>query len=172
MNFKINLYNNSWIWFIMLSLSSCKINYTFSGASYSADTQTFSVAFFQNQASIVNPSLSNVFTEALKDRVNAQTKLKLVQQNGDIQYEGSITNYQISPQSISGNETAALNRLTISVTVKFTNTKSPAQSFERTFSQFADYESTKSLNMVEEELVRDIVDKLTTDIFNASLVNW
>ena len=67
----------------MLSLSSCKINYTFSGASYSADTQTFSVAFFQNQASIVNPSLSNVFTEALKDRVNAQTKLKLVQQNGE-----------------------------------------------------------------------------------------
>ena len=95
--------------FIILSIifTSCKINYTFSGASYSADTQTFNVAFFQNQASIVNPSLSNVFTEALKDRINAQTKLKLVQQNGDIQYEGAITNYQVSAQSISGNETAA-----------------------------------------------------------------
>ncbi|MGQ9846713.1 MAG: LptE family protein [Bacteroidales bacterium] len=155
-----------------ISFTSCKISYTFSGASYSADTQTFSVAFFQNQAPIVNPSLSNVFTEALKDKINAQTKLKLVQQNGDIQYEGAITNYQVSAQSISGNETAALNRLTITVTVKFTNTKTPTQNFERIFSQFADYESTKSLNMVEEELVKEIVDKLTTDIFNASLVNW
>lgn len=157
---------------LFVGLTSCKINYTFSGASYSADTQTYSVAFFQNQAPIINPSLSNVFTEALKDRVSAQTKLKLVQQSGDIQYEGSILNYQVSPQSISGNETASLNRLTITVNVKFTNTKTPAQSFERSFTQFADYESTKSLNMVEEELVRDIVDKLTTDIFNASLVNW
>lgn len=157
---------------LIFCFTSCKINYTFSGASYSADTQTFNVAFFQNQAAIVNPSLSNVFTEALKDRINAQTKLKLVQQNGDIQYEGAITNYQVSAQSISGNETAALNRLTITVTVKFTNTKTPIQNFERSFSQFADYESTKSFNMVEEELVKEIVDKLTIDIFNASLVNW
>ncbi|NSW45418.1 MAG: hypothetical protein HPY79_06365, partial [Bacteroidales bacterium] len=73
----------------LVGFSSCKINYTFSGASYSADTQTFSVDFFQNQATLVNPSLSNVFTEALKDKINAQTKLKLVQQNGDIQYEGA-----------------------------------------------------------------------------------
>lgn len=158
--------------YLFIVFTSCKINYTFSGASYSADTQTFNVAFFQNQAPIVNPSLSNVFTEALKEKINAKTKLKLVQQNGDIQYEGIITNYQVSTQSISGNETAALNRLTITVTVKFTNTKTPTQNFERSFSQFADYESTKSLNMVEEELVKEIVDKITTDIFNASLVNW
>lgn len=169
MNIKLYLIS---LMFFLIGFTSCKINYTFSGASYSADTQTFNVAFFQNQATIVNPSLSNVFTEALKDRINTQTKLKLVQQNGDIQYEGAITNYQVSAQSISGNETAALNRLTITVTVKFTNTKTPTQNFERSFSQFADYESTKSLNMVEEELVKEIVDKLTTDIFNASLVNW
>lgn len=157
---------------ISISLIGCKINYTFSGASYSADVQTFNVAFFQNQAPLVNPSLSNVFTEALKDRINNQTKLKLISSNGDLQYEGEIVNYTVAPQTISGNETAALNRLTISVRVKFTNTKNANQNFDRTFSQFADYEATKSFQSVEDELIREIVDKLTQDIFNASLVNW
>lgn len=158
--------------FILTTLIGCKINYTFSGASYSADVQTFNVAFFQNQAPLVNPSLSNVFTEALKDRVSNQTKLKLVSSNGDLQYEGEIVNYSVAPQTISGNETAALNRLIISVRVKFTNTKNANQNFDRTFSQFADYEATKSFQSVEDELIREIVDKLTQDIFNASLVNW
>ncbi len=157
---------------VLLTLMGCKINYTFSGASYSADVQTFSVAFFQNQAPLVNPSLSNVFTEALKDRINNQTKLKLVSSNGDLHYEGEIINYTAAPQTISGNETAALNRLTISVRVKFTNTKNANQNFDRTFSQFADYEATKSLQSIEDELIKEIVDKLTQDIFNASLVNW
>lgn len=157
---------------ITVLLSSCKINYTFSGASYSADTQSFSVSYFQNQAPLVNPSLSNVFTEALKDRINAQTKLRIVQQNGDIQYEGEITNYQVSAQSIQGNQTAALNRLSITVHVKYVNTKAPSMSFDKDFTQFSDYESGKSLSAVEDDLVKDIVDKLTQDIFNASLVNW
>ncbi len=157
---------------LLIVLSNCKINYTFSGASYSADTKSFHVSFFQNQAPLVNPSLSNIFTEALKDRINNQTKLTLVEREGDLQYEGEIVNYQVSPQSIQGNETAALNRLTISVRVKFINTKNTSQNFDRTFTQFADYESTKPLQSVEDELVREIVDKLTQDIFNASLVNW
>jgi hypothetical protein len=158
--------------FLVFFLTSCKVNYTFSGASYSANIQTFSVAFFQNQAPLVNPSLSNVFTEALKDRISSLTRLKLVQQNGDLQYEGEITNYNVSPQVIQGNETSAMNRLTISVRVKFTNTKATNQSFDKVFTQFEDYESTKSFQSVEDELVKKIVDKLTNDIFNASLVNW
>ncbi|MCX7862252.1 MAG: LPS assembly lipoprotein LptE [Bacteroidales bacterium] len=157
---------------ILLIIVGCKVNYTFSGASYSADIHTFHVSFFQNQAPLVNPSLSNVFTEALKDRINNQTKLKLVTRDGDLQYEGEIINYSIAPQTISGNEVAALNRLTISVRVKFTNTKNPNQNFDKTFSQFADYESSKPLQSIEDELIKEIVDKLTQDIFNASLVNW
>ncbi len=160
------------LFLLVMFVTSCKINYTFSGASYTADTQTFSVSYFQNQSTLINPSLSNVFTEALKDRINAQTKLKLVQQNGDIQYEGEITNYQVMPQSIQGNQTAALNRLSVTVHVKFINTKTPTSSFDRSFTQFSDYESSKSLSSVEDELIKDIVDKLTQDIFNASLVNW
>lgn len=173
---KVNFYRKNIVYtgtvLLFLAVTSCKINYTLSGASYSPDTQTFSVSFFQNQAPLVNPALSNTFTEALKDRISSQTKLKLTESNGDIQYEGTITNYQVSTQSISGNETASLNRLTITVNVKFTNTKTPTQNFEKNFTQFADYESTKSLNMVEEELVKEITDKLTNDIFTASLVNW
>jgi hypothetical protein len=113
-----------------------------------------------------------VFTEALKDRINAQTKLRIVQQNGDIQYEGEITNYQVSPQSIQGNQTSALNRLSITVHVKYVNTKTPSMSFDKNFTQFSDYESSKTLSSVEDDLVKDIVDKLSQDIFNASLVNW
>ncbi len=161
-----------YVFIACIFFTGCKIHYTFSGASYSAYTQTFSVGFFQNQASLINPSLSNVFTESLKDRIHNQTKLKLVERDGDILYEGEIVNYQVNPQSIQGNETAALNRLTISVRVKFTNTKTPTQNFDRTFTQFVDYESSKSLQSIEDELIREIVDKLTQDIFNASLVNW
>lgn len=160
------------IFIICITFLSCKVNYTFSGASYSADVHTFNVAFFQNQAPLINPSLSNVFTEALKDRISQQTKLKLTQRDGDLIYEGEIVNYNVSPQTIQGNETAALNRLTISVRVKYTNTKNNAQNFDRTFTQFADFESTKPFQSVEDELIKEIVDKLTHDIFNASLVNW
>lgn len=166
-----NIFKNFIVLFFIFN-TSCKINYTLSGASYSPDTQTFSVSYFQNQAPLINPALSNIFTEALIDRISSQTKLKLKESNGDIQYDGIITNYQISPQSISGNETASLNRLTITVYVKFTNTKNPEQNFEKSFTQFADYESTTSFNMVEEKLVKEITDKLTNDIFTASLVNW
>ena len=157
---------------ICIIASSCKINYTFSGASYSADINTFTVAFFQNQAPIINPSLSNVFTESLKDRISQQTKLKLSQKDGDLYYEGEIINYNVSPQTIQGNETAALNRLIISVRVKITNNKNSSQNIDRTFTQFADYESSKAFQSVDDELVKEIVDKLTQDIFNASLVNW
>lgn len=158
--------------FLAFILTGCKINYTFSGASYSADTKSFTVYYFQNQAPIINPSLSNIFTEALKDKISSMTRLKLTDNDGDIVYEGYISNYQVAPQSITGNETTAFNRLTISVNVKFTNKKNPSQNFERSFTQFADYESTKSLSAVEDDLVKDIVEKITTDIFNASLVNW
>ena len=152
---------------------SCgNVSYTFTGASFDEDVKTISVAYFPNYAPLANPTLSQSFTEALKDIFINQTNLDLIQKNGDLQFEGSITGYRTSPIAITGNETAALKRLTITVKVKFTNTKDSERDFETTFSRFADYESSQSLAQVEDQLIEEINGQLTQDIFNKAASNW
>ena len=158
--------------FLMVISSGCRISYSFTGASVSPEMKTVSVQFFPNQAPLFQPTLSTVFTEGLKDRLTSQTSLELVNSTGDLNFEGEITNYASNPVAIQGNETAAQSRLTITIHVKFTNAKDPKLSFDRTFSQFADYESNKSLSEVEADKIQEIVEKLTEDIFNAALTNW
>jgi hypothetical protein len=150
----------------------CRIKYSFSGASISPEMKTISVQFFQNQAPLFQPTLSTTFTEALKDKMTSQTSLELVNSTGDLNFEGEITNYTSNPVAIQGNETASLNRLTITVHVKFSNAKDPKLSFDRSFSQYTDYESTKTLSSAENELIPVVVEKLTEDVFNAALTNW
>ncbi len=163
-----------YIFFLIITIviTSCRINYSFTGASLSPDIKTVNVQFFPNQAPMFQPTISNVFTEALKDKMTSQTTLELINGSADLDFQGEITNYSTSPIAIQGNETAALNRLTISVHVKFTNAKNPKLTFDKTFTEYADYESTKTLSSVESELIQQIVDKLTEDIFNAALSNW
>jgi len=158
--------------FLLIFVCSCSINYTFTGASISPDVKTVSIDFFTNQATMFQPTVSQVFTEGLKDRLTSQTRLVLTNNEGDIHFEGAITNYVTNPIAIQANETAAMNRLSITVRVKFTNNKDNKQSFEQTFSQFEDYSSSSSLTAVEDELIKQIVDKLTEDIFNRALANW
>lgn len=152
--------------------NSCTGGYSFTGQDISANIKTVQISYFPNQASMVQPNLSNVFTEALKDRFISQTNLEMVTYDGDIAFEGMITNYTVNAQAFQGNETAALNRLTITVKVKFTNTDEPAKSFETNFSRYADFESTQSLSSVEGDLIQQICDELVTDIFNKSVANW
>jgi len=106
---------------IPLFLYSCSGGYSFTGADISADIKTFSVSNFENRAPLVQPTLSNVLTEAIIDRFLAQTNLELVKNNADLSFNGEITGYNISPQAFTGGETAALNRLTITVKVRFEN---------------------------------------------------
>jgi len=160
------------LFFLLISVSGCRIGYSFSGASISPEMKTLSVQFFQNQAPLFQPSLSSTFTESLKDKMTSQTSLELVNTAGDLNFEGEITNYSSNPVAIQGNETAALNRLTVTVRVKFTNSKDPKLSFDRSFSQYTDYESTKTLSSAENELIPLVVDKLVEDIFNAAFTNW
>jgi len=160
------------IFILLFCFCSCRINYSFSGASISPEMKTVSVQFFQNQAPLFQPALSTVFTESLKDRMISQTNLELINGLGDLDFQGEITNYTTSPLAIQGNETAALNRLTISVHVKFTNAKNPKLNFDKTFSEFTDYESTITLSSIEGELIQQIVDKLTEDVFNVAFTNW
>jgi len=171
MKSKINLFHISLVC-MLLVLSSCRIKYSFTGASLAPDMRTVNVQYFTNQAPIFQPTVSNVFTEALKDKLISQSNLELVKDNSDLDFQGEITGYNTSPVAIQGNETAALNRLTISVHVKFTNNKNSKLNFDKTFQEYADFESSKTLSSVESELITQIVDKLTEDIFNASLSNW
>lgn len=161
-------------YFFMLSLlygTSCG-TYSFTGASISPDVKTFSVQYFPNRAQLVQPTLSQAFTEKVKERFIAQTSLNQVEKDGDLQFEGYISDYKTSPVAIQGTQTAALNRLTISVLVKFTNTKDDKQSFETTFTRYVDYDSQRSLSEVELTLINEINRQLVDDIFNKAVSNW
>ena len=159
--------------FFLLAQNSCRMSYSFTGASISPDVKTISIQYFPNNASLVVPTLSRVFTDALKDYFTSQTNLILVDRNGDLNIEGAITGYSVQPVAIQGNETAAMNRLTITVTVKFINKKNEKQNFEnKSFSRYQDYPSTQNLAAVQDQLIKLIDEQLINDIFNQAVVNW
>lgn len=158
---------------LIISFYGCKINYSFTGASIPVGAKTVSVTDFQNMAPLVNPLLTNTFTEALRDKFMRETSLQIVTYSGDLHFEGTITEYNTRPMNIqAGTDEAAQNRLTIGVKVKFINTIEPNSSFETSFSQFAEYNSDQNFQDVENALVDEIVEKLITDIFNKAVVNW
>jgi hypothetical protein len=170
---KLNTLVRSLAFVVTISLfSSCSPKYSFSGASISPDSKTFSVGYFQNLAPLVVPSLSNSFTEALKDRFLNQTKLDNLRSNGDLSFEGQITGYSIDPVAITGNDRASQNRLTITVKVKFTNKQNPEFNFDKEFKQFKDFPSNVSIISVQNELLKDVTTLLVDAIFNASVANW
>jgi hypothetical protein len=160
------------IFFILLLCNfGCGI-YSFTGIALDPKDKTVTVKFFPNRATLVNPSLSQYFTEQLKDRIVSQTTLGLVDFNGDLSFEGEISDYKTEPVSITSDEQAVLNRLTIVVRVKYTSINNPKYNFNTSFSRYADYESTSMLTDVEDGLTEIIVKELIDDIFNKSVVNW
>ncbi len=158
--------------FSLINFSSCKVNYSFKGAVIPVSINTFSVQYFPNRAPLVQAQLSQTFTDALKDKIEGQTRLKMVTGFGDVDFSGEIQNYETRPTAISGNETAALNRLTITVRVKFTDSINPDNSWESSFSRYEDYESSKNLTDVEEDLIELILENILEDIYNKAFVNW
>ena len=159
--------------FIMLitTLLSCGI-YSFSGASIPEEATTVSVDYFENKASIVQPTLSQVITEKLKDLFSEQTNLSIVKQSADLAFRGEITKYNIKPISIKANETSEKNRLTITVNVIYLNNINSQNEFETSFSRFKDYESNQNFIEIEETLIDEITEEITEDIFNKAFVNW
>ncbi len=146
--------------------------YSFSGASIPAEARTVSVAYFPNHAQLVNPTLSNDFTNALRDAMMNQTQLDMVEEGGDLAFEGEITGYSTMPVAITAAQTAAMNRLTITVKVRFSNHFDDTKDFEQSFSHYEDYPSEQDLIAVQEGLTSVIVEALVEDIFNKALVNW
>lgn len=160
---------------VSLSLTGCifmKGGYSLSGASIPDAAKTFSVAYFPNNAPMVSPTLSTTFVEELKDKFSRQTKLQLVEDNGDFAFEGEIIGYSSVTASVSSDDYALLNRLTIKVKVRFTNKIEPDNSFNREFSAFTDYDSSQLLTDVQSDLDAEIVKQLVNDIFMAAASNW
>lgn len=153
-------------------LVSCTVKYSLSGASIPPDAKTFSVAYFPNNAPMVAPVLSATMTDELTQRFASRTSLMQVEEGGDFAFEGEIVGYSSTTSSVSSGDYALQNRLTISVKVKFTNAIDDKMSFNRNFSAYADYDSTKLLTEVESELIPQIVEQLVTDIFQAAASNW
>lgn len=157
---------------VSLGIASCKVKYSLSGATIPPEAKTISVAFFANNTTLGAPSLSQRFTEKLRDMVSSQTNLALMSQNGDLQFEGFIADYNIAPVAVQSTDQASLNRLTISVNVKYSNRFDATKNFEQSFTRFADYSSQKSIESLEPELVQEIFRQITEDVFNRAFNNW
>lgn len=136
------------------------------------EAKTISVQFFSNNTTLGSPSISQKFTEKLRDMVSTQTNLALMKQNGDLEFEGSITDYNIAPVAIQSTDQAALNRLSMTVNVKFKNKFDATKNFEQAFTRFADYKTSYSLSAEEDNLLLEINRQLTEDIFNKAFNNW
>lgn len=154
------------------SIQACKVSYGFTGANLSAAVKTYTVYYFPNRARLINPTLAQSFTEDLREKLRRQTSLNELSENGDIEFEGQITGYEVRPMSIQKDDMAAKNRLTITIKLKYTNSKSPEDSFDRNFTAYEDFDSNLSISDVEDELTTLIIQKLTDDIFNATIANW
>ncbi len=153
-----------------LVLLGCGI-YSPYGASTSG-AKTCSVAPFDPVSPYVSASAALVLTESLRDRIQRQSTLRLVDDGGELTYRAEVVDWNVSPINIQGDETAAANRLTIRVELHYENTLEPDLSVDKSFSRFADYTSDQDLSVVEDALVEDIGEQLSQDIFNATLGNW
>lgn len=156
---------------VAFALTGCGV-YSFTGASVPPEAKTVSVQYFPNNANLVYPMLSSMLTNTLRDYFMNQTTLSEIANNGDLAIEGEIVGYETAPTAITGDQTAALNRLTITVNVRFFNRFDETKNFEQKFSQYEDYPSSQDLNSVQETLSNTIVEKLCEDIFNKAVVNW
>ena len=158
--------------FAALVVHSCGI-YSFTGTSIQTDVKTVTINYFEYKALKVNPTLSNSLTESLKDKFRKMTRLEQVDMDGDLEITGSVTGYDVRAMAVTANEVAAQNRLTVTVRIDFANRKYPEDDFQgKSFSAYADYDSTQSLDAVESTLCDEIIEKLCEDIFNATVANW
>ena len=146
--------------------------YSFSGTSIRPDVHTITIEPVENRAMKVNPSLASTLFEQMCDKYKKLTKLEQVEEEGDLNVKATNESYQVSAAAVTANEVAALNRLTVTVKVKYVNEKHPEENLEKSFAAYEDYDSTNSLDAVEAQLCDTIVEKLIEDIFNATVANW
>ena len=161
------------VFFSSAMLAGCGI-YSFSGPSLQPDIKTIMVANLENRAMIINPTLASQLTEALQDKYRRLTKLEMVQDEPDLEVSGYITSYEVTPTAVTADEVASRNRLTITVRIFYKNNKYPDEAFPngKSFAAYQDYDSTNSLDSVQDALCQQIIETLVEDIFNATVAEW
>ncbi|MBQ4224184.1 MAG: LptE family protein [Prevotella sp.] len=154
-------------------LTACSVSYKFNGASIDyTKTKTITIADFPIRASYVWGPMQSIFNNELKDIFANHTRLTQVKRNGDLKIEGEITQYNQRNKSVSSEGYSAQTELSMTVNVRFTNNINHSEDFEKQFTATATYETTQSLNSVQEELVTEMVKSITDQIFNATVANW
>ena len=157
----------------LVLLTACSVSYKFNGASIDyTTTKTIQIADFPIRSSYVWGPMGPISNNQLKDVFANHTRLQQVKRNGDLVIEGEITQYSQRNKSVSSEGYSAQTELSITVNVRFANNKNHNEDFERTFTASKSYETTKSLNSVQEELVTQMCKDLTDQIFNATVANW
>jgi len=157
---------------VLLS-TACSISYKFNGASIDYNTtKSISIKDFPNQALLVYPPLSQTFSEELRDIYTRQTRLKVLKSGGDLQIEGEITGYELTPMAPKSDGYASETKLTMTVKVRFANTHNEKEDFEQTFSAYQTFSSTQMLEDVQDSLLEEIIKEITESIFNKTVANW
>ena len=157
----------------VVTLSSCMISYRFNGASIDySKTQSISIADFPNNAAMVNPNLSNNLSEGIRAIYSRQTRLQILRRGGDMELEGEIVDYALTPMAISADNLSAETKLTITIKVRFTNNKAPEESFEKTYSAYQTFDSSRLLTDVQDELCATMITELAENIYNDTVAKW
>lgn len=158
---------------VLMVLAACSVSYKFNGASIDySKTKTIQIADFPIRSSYVWGPMASIFNNQLKDQFASQTRLTQVKRNGDLKIEGEITQYQQRNKSVSADGYSAQTELSMTVMVRFTNNVNHNEDFERSFTATSTYETTQSLNSVQEQLVTEMCKDITEQIFNATVANW
>ena len=161
-----------WVLVGAFLMHGCAIQMTFDGASIPENVHTASVQKFDNRAAYINPVLSQTLTEALKDRVINGSRLTLAEETGDVDFSGEIVGYETEPLAIQADAVSAETRLTVRINVRYENFKDPEKSWESSFSAYRDFPSEQNITAIEGELVSEIVEELTENIFNKAFADW
>lgn len=158
--------------FVLFACIAATCNVSLSGAKIPIDVKSITINYFPNQSALVAPVLSQTFTEALKDKFLRESDLTLTDNGGDWEISGAIVRYESTPIAPTGNETTALNRLTITIKVDFISRKNEAENWNQTFMRFEDFESSKTLSQVEGELLPKLSEQIADDIYQKLTQNW
>lgn len=157
----------------LCTLSSCTISYKFNGASIDyARIHSIGIADFPNNAALVNPSLSNMFSEGLRNIYERQTRLSVGRRSGDLEIEGEITGYELTQMAVSADSYASESKLTLTVQVRFTNNISPEESFEKSYSAYQIFDANRMLSEVQDELCEAMSKEISENIYNDTVAKW
>jgi hypothetical protein len=158
---------------VALALVSCTISYKFNGSSIDySKTKTISISDFPNTAELIYPPLAQAFGESLRDAYTKQTRLQIIKKGGDMHLEGEIVGYQLTPMAISSDTYSSETKLTMTVNVRFTNNKNPDDDFEKKYTAYQTFDSSRRLDDVQEELMKTMVADIVDNIYNDTVAKW